>query len=345
MTKLTIRLAEERDQQNWDAYVLAHREGTIFHTIAWRSAILSAFGHPSPYYLAEDGEQNIKGILPIIQLKSRLFGNILSSVPFASYGGPLADDDQVFTLLMDLAKQVAAEYSCDYLELKFQYPKPTGLPGTNLYWAFIKELSADHETNMKAIPRKQRAMVRKGINSGLRARYTPDFLPQFYDIFAENVQRMGTPVYPITWFASLLQTFGDAAELMVIEHQGRIISGVLSFYYKDTVLPYYAASSMKERVHAPNDFQYWELMRHAVDRGCAFFDYGRSKTDTGPFHFKKHWGFTPIPLHYQYLLHNLEKKPEINPTNPKYRLKIEAWKRLPGSLARWLGPNIVKYIP
>lgn len=345
MTKRTIRLAEERDQQSWDVYVHNHQEGTIFHTMAWRAAIIRAFGHPSYYYLAEDSGQNIKGILPIIQLKSRLFGNILSSVPFATYGGPLADDDQTFTLLMEQAKQITAELNCDYLDLKFQHPKTTGLPGTSLYWTFIRELTPDHDANMKAIPRKQRAMVRKGISAGLQARYSSDFLPDFYALYAENVQRMGTPVYSRQWFTTLLEVFGDSAELMVIEHEGRIVSGVLSFYYKDTVLPYYAASCMEERKYAPNDFQYWELMRHAVDRGCAFFDYGRSKTDTGPFHFKKHWGFVPTPLHYQYYLHNLKEKPEINPTNPKYRLKIEAWKRLPGCVARWLGPNIVKYIP
>ena len=344
MPTLSIRTAELRDHNDWDAYVRNHREGSIFHTMGWRTAITRAFGHPSFYFFVEDAGK-IKGVLPLVQLKSRLFGNILSSVPFAAYGGPLADDEQTFSLLMDQARKVAAELNCDYLDLKFQHQKKTGLPGTNLYWTFIKELSSDHDHNMLSIPRKQRAMVRKGMGAGLQARYSAEFLPQFYDIYAENVQRMGTPVYSRKWFATLLEVFGDAAELMVLEHQGRIVSGVLSFYYNNTVLPYYAASRMEARKYAPNDFQYWELMRHAVERGCTFFDYGRSKTDTGPFHFKKHWGFTPVPLHYQYYLHNLAEKPDINPANPKYRLKIEAWKRLPACVARWLGPAIVKYIP
>jgi lipid II:glycine glycyltransferase (peptidoglycan interpeptide bridge formation enzyme) len=124
-----------------------------------------------------------------------------------------------------------------------------------------------------------------------------------------------------------------------------VISGVLSFYYQDTVLPYYAASRMEFRKYAPNDFQYWSLMEHAVGRGCRYFDYGRSKKGTGPFQFKVHWGFEPIPLHYQFYLNRLEELPNLNPLNPKHRLKIEMWKKLPKAVAKVLGPRIVKYIP
>ncbi|MGI6656371.1 MAG: FemAB family XrtA/PEP-CTERM system-associated protein [Desulfobulbus sp.] len=343
MSEIVTNLTDEYAAP-WDAYVHQHPEGSLFHTLRWKEAIFRAFGHRAYYFLIDDNGK-IKGVLPIIQLKSRLFGNILSSVPFAAYGGVLADDERAFNTLLEHGKKITADLNGDYLDLKFQYPKNTGLPGTDLYWTFIKELSPDHDANMKAIPRKQRAMVRKGIGSGLQARYSPEYLPQFYEIYAENVQRMGTPVYSKKWFATLLDVFGDDAELMVVEYKGRIVSGVLSFYYKNTVLPYYAASRMEDRQYAPNDFQYWALMCHAVDRGCTHFDYGRSKSETGHFHFKKHWGFEPSPLHYQYYLHRLKEKPELNPTNPKYRFKIEAWKRLPAWAAKLLGPPIVKNIP
>jgi len=224
-------------------------------------------------------------------------------------------------------------------------PRDTGLPESDLHVTFIKELSSDHDTNMKAIPRKQRAMVRKGIKCGLKAHVSRDYLNDFYDIYALNVQRMGTPVYAKKWFAVLLDTFGDDAELMVIKNKDKVISGVLSLYYKDTVLPYYAASCVEHRNMAPNDFQYWMLMKHAVERGCRYFDFGRSKKGSGPYSFKKHWGFEPQTLHYQYHLNKLSEMPKLNPTNPKYRMKIEAWKRLPPWIAKLLGPTIVKNIP
>ena len=198
---------------------------------------------------------------------------------------------------------------------------------------------------MKAIPRKQRAMVRKGMKSGQTAHIGNQYLDDFYTVFARNVHQLGTPVYPRKWFQTLLDSYGQNAELMIIRHGNKIISGVLSLYYKDTVLPYYAGSLVEYREFAPNDFQYWELMRHAVDRGCRFFDFGRSKKDSGHFSFKRHWGFEPQSLHYQFFLNKLAKLPEINPLNPKYRRKIEAWKKLPHSITKILGPHIVKYIP
>lgn len=328
----------------WDNYVHSHSEGSPFHLSPWMEAVEKSFGHKSSSFLLTD-RNKICGVLPLTQIKSLLFGNILSSIPFAAYGGIVADNEKYFQLLLDHAKKQTRDLNADYLDLKFQFAKETDLPETDLHVTFIKELFQEHEENMKAIPRKQRAMVRKGIKSGLNAHYSRDYLDDFYRLYAQNVQRMGTPVYGKKWFASLLDCFGDKANLMVIEHQGEIISGVLSLFHQETILPYYAASNAKYWHLAPNDFQYWELMRHAVDRGCRFFDFGRSKKDTGHYRYKCHWGFEPQPLHYQYYLHNLDQLPELNPLNPKYKLKIAAWKKLPAWLAQRLGPHIVKYIP
>ncbi len=330
----------------WDAYILGHPQGSPFHLSNWMTAVEQSFGHVACSLLLQDKKDgNICGVLPLTRIKSILFGDILCSIPFAAYGGILSDNEETFTLLLDKAKEQAGALNVDYLELRFFQAAETGLPETDLHYTFIKELSRDHEENMLAIPRKQRAMVRKGIKAGLRAYFSRDALDDFYDLYAANVQRMGTPVFARKWFANLLASFGEHADLLVIEHQGRIVSGVLSLYFRDTVLPYYAASDSSYWHLAPNDFQYWELMRHAVERGCRFFDYGRSKKGTGHFRYKCHWGFEPRPLHYQYFLHNLDHLPQLNPLNPKYRLKIAAWKKLPPPLAKMFGPHIVKYIP
>jgi FemAB-related protein (PEP-CTERM system-associated) len=341
---MQIIKASNANKEEWDAFVKNHPEGSPFHLFAWHDAVIKSFGHKSFYYIAEDNG-NIKGILPLFQVKSFLFGNIISSVPFAAYGGILADSDQLFQLLLEQAKDITRKYEADYLELKFFNPKECGLHETSLHYAFIKELSSDHDENMKAIPRKQRAMVRKGIKSGLTSHVGNQYLDDFYNVFAHNVHQLGTPVYPRKWFKTLLDVFGTDAEIMVIKHQAKTISGVLSIYYKDTILPYYAGSLMEYRKYAPNDFQYWELMRCAVERGCRYFDFGRSKKGSGHFSFKKNWGFEPQALHYQFYLHKLSELPEVNPLNPKYRKKIEAWKKLPHRLTKIIGPQIVKYIP
>ena len=342
--KIEIQPLSREQYPQWDTFVYSHPEGSPFHLSHWQEAVTRSFGHdPCSCMLVEQG--TIRAILPLIQVRSLLFGNILSSVPFGAYGGILADNDESFNLLFEHARKQTGSRNADYLELKFQQEKETGLQETGLYFSFIKQLSDDHEANLKAIPRKQRAMVRKGIKAGLKAHVSCEYLDDFYTLYARNVQRMGTPVYAKKWFANLLAIFDDNACLMVIEHQGRIISGVISLFFRDTVLPYYAASDNRYWHLAPNDFQYWQLMRLAVDRGCRFFDYGRSKQGTGHFRYKCHWGFEPRPLHYQYYLHKLDQLPELNPLNPKYRLQIALWKRLPPVIARMLGPHVVKYIP
>ena len=341
---MQIKTASKTDKGKWDAFVKNHPEGSPFHLFAWHDAVVKAFGHkPSYFLLTANGE--VIGILPLFQLKSFLFGNIISSVPFGAYGGILADSDESFLMLLEKAKDTTRVCDADYLELKFFDPKECGLHESSLHYAFIKELSPDHDDNMKAIPRKQRAMVRKGMKSGLTAHVGEQYLDDFYRVFARNVHQLGTPVYPRKWFRALLDEFGPDAEIMVINHGDTVVSGVFSLYYRNTVLPYYAGSLMEYREYAPNDFQYWELMRRAVERGCRFFDFGRSKKDSGHFSFKKHWGFEPQALHYQFYLHNISELPGINPRNPRYRKKIEAWKKLPQWVARILGPHIVKYIP
>lgn len=344
VSQIIIRKLVLDQYERWNEFVYANPYGTVFHLTHWKEAVEKAFGHRAHYVYAEkDGK--IEGVFPLIQVKSLLFGNIISSVPFAAYGGPLAVQSEVLGRLLDYGKKLTADLQGDYLDLKFSNEQFTGLPQSDLHVTFIKEISADHDENLKAIPRKQRAMVRKGIKSGLVAHFSNDYLDDFFKIYAENVQRMGTPVYSKKWFETLLDVFGERANLLVIEHDNQIISGVLSFYYKDTVLPYYAASMVEHRSLAPNDFQYWVLMQHAVAKGCRYFDFGRSKKGTGPYNFKKNWGFEPQPLHYQYYLNRLQELPELNPMNPKYRMKIEAWKRLPAVVARVLGPMIVKNIP
>lgn len=341
---IELKKLQAENDKVWNSYVRFHKDGTPFHLTSWRDAISKAFGHKSYYWSAwKNGK--ICGIMPLTHVKSFLFGNVLSSPGFAAYGGVLADDNEVGQTLLSQAADEAKKMNADYVELKWKEKQDYDLPGNDLYVTFIKELSTDHDENMKAIPRKQRAMIRKGVKSGLKVFVGNEFLDQFHEIFAINVHRLGTPVYGKNWFASLLDAYGEDAEIQVVEYEGKIVSGVFTFYHGDTVLPYYAASLVEYRKYAPNDFQYWELMKRAVDKGCRYFDYGRSKKGTGQFKFKKHWGFEPRQLHYRYILNRISQVPQVNPLNPKYKRKIEAWRKLPLSITKIIGPHLVKNIP
>jgi FemAB-related protein (PEP-CTERM system-associated) len=148
---------------------------------------------------------------------------------------------------------------------------------------------------------------------------------------------------PRHYFDTLLRVFGKDCEILTVTGpDGRLLSSVLSFHFRDEVLPYYAGDDESARYLAANDFKYWELMRRSCERGLKVFDYGRSKRGTGSFAFKKNWGFEPTPLHYEYCLYKRDSIPQNNPANAKYRLFIEAWRRMPIGLANWLGPHIVR---
>jgi len=194
---------------------------------------------------------------------------------------------------------------------------------------------------MKTIPRKQRAMVRKGIQNGLVSVSNQD-VAALHRIYAESVRNLGTPVFSQRYFVILAEAFGDCMDIVTVLDAERPIASVINFYFRDEVLPYYGGGKAEARQRAGNDFMYWEVMRRAADRGCRLFDFGRSKLGTGSFAFKHNWGFKASPLHYRYRLAPGASIPDHNPLNPKYRWFIAAWKRLPLPVANLLGPPIVR---
>ena len=210
-----------------------------------------------------------------------------------------------------------------------------------LYAGFRKAIDPDPEKNMLAIPRKQRAMVRKGIKAGLTSRIDTD-CAALHPVYAESVRNLGTPVFPRRYFDNLLAEFGEDVDVVTILHGDRPIASVMNFYFRDQALPYYGGGTMAARPLAGNDFMYWEVMRRACERGFKIFDFGRSKFGTGAFSFKKNWGFEPEPWTYEYKLRHLDAVPDLSPLNPKYRLFIAAWKKLPLGVANMIGPWIVR---
>ncbi|WP_126445804.1 FemAB family XrtA/PEP-CTERM system-associated protein [Sulfuricystis multivorans] len=325
----------------WEAFVAAHPAATFFHRAAWQDILHEVFGHQTHYLYAErDGA--IVGILPLAQVKSRLFGNALVSLPFCVYGGIIAEDAETVEALEAEAEALARRLDVDHLEYRNLIPRHADWPRQELYVTFRKEILPEEEANLQAIPRKQRAMVRKGIKHGLRAEIDADSR-RFFALYADNVRRHGTPALPKHYFDRLLETFGPDCEILtVVDAAGTPVSSVLSFYFRDEVLPYYAGDDVRARELAANDFKYWELMRRACARGLKVFDYGRSKVGAGSYAFKKNWGFEPKPLSYEYRLYKRDSIPQNNPNNPKYRLMIATWRRLPLWLTTRLGPLIVR---
>ena len=341
---LVIKRLDASDVPNallWDQFVMQCASASFFHRAGWQKVIREVFGHET-YFLFAVKNGEFQGVLALGHVNSWLFGNSLVGLPFAVYGGVASATEEAAAALEHEAQQIAQRLDVDHLELRNIALRHADWPTQDLYVTFRKEILADEEANMLAIPRKQRAMVRKGIKNGLTARIDSE-VEQFFALYADNVHRHGTPAMPKRYFKALLAEFGkDCEVLTVVCPQGRALSSVMSFYFRDEVLPYYAGDDESARDLAANDFKYWELLRRACTRGLKVFDYGRSKKGTGSYAFKKNWGFEPRQLNYSYRLYKRDAIPQNNPSNAKYKLLIETWRHMPIGLANWLGPFIVR---
>jgi FemAB-related protein (PEP-CTERM system-associated) len=338
---LIVRELEMCDMPSWEAFVADCPDATFFHRAGWKTVLEKAFGHRAHFFLAErDG--NIEGVLPLAEVRSLLFGNTLSSLPFCVYGGIAAITEEASDSLRAAACQLANELHVNALELRNSRPSGTDWPTKDLYYTFRKSIDPDNERNLKAIPNRQRAMVRKGIESGLVGEPVTD-TKRLYRVYSESVRNLGTPVFTHKYFAVLQEVFGDDCRILMIRDGSEDVAGVMSFYFRGEVLPYYGGSIARARsIKGCNHFMYWDLMRRSADEGLTSFDFGRSKRDTGPFKFKKNWGFEPEPLPYEYFLVKAQEMPNLNPTNPKYRLLVDTWSRLPLPLANFLGPYLAR---
>ena len=338
---IEIRALAPASAGHWDAFIAQCPEATFFHRAGWKEVIETSFGHDCPFlYAARAGE--IAGVLPLVHVKTRLFGNGLISTGFTVGGGPAAIDDAARTALDRAAIALAEERGVDFLEYRSGTATHPGWASKpELYVVFRKPIEADDEKNMQAIPRKQRAMVRKGIKAGLVSEID-DETERLYDVYAESVRNLGTPVFGRPYLRHLKRVFGDDCDVVTILDRGTPVASVMNFYFRDTVLPYYGGGTAGAREVAGNDFMYWEVMRRAAARGYRMFDFGRSKRGTGAFAFKKNWGFPPEPLVYEFHLRKGGEVPDVNPLNPKYRLFIAAWQRLPLALANRIGPLVAR---
>ena len=337
--EIRVRELADADRGAWSAFVEQHPDASFFHNVEWHD-IVAGSGNTPRFLLATAGDA-VTGIMPLARVRSRLFGDALISLPFCTHAAALGADEAAVQALETAAAELAASLGVDYLEVRRAAGPREDWQTKDRYYNFSKTLHEDEEANLKAIPRKQRAMVRKGIAAGLRTELDRD-VSRFFPIYAESVRNLGTPVLARSYFQRLVDTFGERCEVAVVLRGDEPVSAVLSFYHRGCVMPYYGGGTPAARSCKAFDFMYWDLMCRAVERGCRSFDYGRSKKGTGAFSFKKNWGFEPTPLPYQYYLTGGGTLPDISPANPRYAMFIRMWKRLPLSVANRLGPLLAR---
>ena len=341
------RLREE-ERSEWQEFVARCRSSTLFHDLRWSDAVGRCFHHRPLHLVAREGRRgNICGILPLFEVRSFLAGRLLVSVPYGVYGGIAAESAGAAEALLDAAAWWARKLEVNYLELRHLEPNNFDLPTDGRYVTFIKALPERAEDCLAQLPRKARAAARHAINRyRLRAEFRPDLLSAVYDLYARNVRRLGSPVYPKRFFRLLAQLFGEKCICQVVFYGEVMVAGLMSFIFKDYFMPYYSGSLPAYRRTNANNFLYLKAMEYGVEHGCRYFDFGRTRrANIGPYQFKKNQGFEPRPLPYQVLLVRARQMPRLDPGAERFGPAQAIWRRLPLPITRWLGGMVTRAIP
>ncbi|HUE86405.1 MAG TPA: FemAB family XrtA/PEP-CTERM system-associated protein [Vicinamibacterales bacterium] len=328
-----------------DAYVAGHPQGSSYHRPAWLDVIRSAFGHETTYLAAECAGR-VAGVLPLVFFDSRLFGRFTVSVPFVNYGGVLADDLETERALLDAAIERTRQAGGTHLELRHTRQHFAHLTPRHHKVAMELLLQTSVDAQWDRIDRKLRNQVRKAEKSGLDGvDGGGECLASFYDVFAENMRDLGTPVYSPRFFREVLRTFPEQTRVFVVRLKGRPIAASIVHWHGDVIQVPWASSLREFNPLCANVLLYWQMLRFAIGRRFRLFDFGRSTPGEGTYQFKKQWGAEARPLVWEYWTAPGQRVPELNPANPKFELAIRTWQRLPVRVANLVGPLVVRNIP
>jgi FemAB-related protein (PEP-CTERM system-associated) len=340
------RLLEDAELPAWDRFVAEHPQASVYHLSVWRRIVAEAFG--KQWYLVaalQDGE--ICAGLPLVHMQSRLFGNFLVSMPYVNYGGVLLDDKSFAEPLLQQAVTLARHLGARHVELRHlanHYPHLPVSTSKVSMWLPLPETAEELFASFKA---KLRSQVRKGEKNGLDVRIGgAELLDDFHTVFLHNMRDLGSPAYGRAFFQGMLDAFPETARIVVVTGaQERPLAGGFLLGFRDRI-EICSASSLRKYNHLQsNMWLYWNCMKYACEQGYRIFDFGRSPVGSSTLAFKAQWGAQPVPHCWHYYLEASCDIPQLNPRNPKLRLAVQLWKRLPLSVTRWLGPAIVKHLP
>jgi len=371
---INVRPYKDLDKDSWDAYVLNHPLCTCYHLSGWKNVIEDTYGHKTYYLLAEEShneitqspsdlltnDRRILGILPLAHLKHFLLGNVLVSLPFFDYGGILADDEDNERRLIESAINIAKEVRAEHIELRHIHPvnlyNPDDsndlnrLTGKQLLTKSHKvrmllSLPENSEILLESFKSKLKSQIRKPEKGGLKAKLGRlDLIQDFYEVFTINMKDLGSPVHHISLMKNVLNEFPNEGKIGVVYKDKEPMAAGLIIGFNDTVFIPWASSLRRYNRLSPNMMLYWNFLKYAADNGFKRFDFGRSTSGGSTYKFKQQWGAKSIPLHWQYWVNGKNGLPDMDSKNPKFKVAIKFWKKLPVFVTKCLGPYIRKYI-
>jgi serine/alanine adding enzyme len=330
----------------WDSYVDSHENGSVYQKLAWKKIIEGHFAKKTFYLYALENDE-INGVLPLVLFKSKLFGTFLISVPYVNYGGLLSSNKKAEQLLLSESENIRTQTSAEFVELRNLNGPHDGMPVKTQKVTFFLDLPDNADQLFAGFKSKLRSQIRRPLKENMYAKTGGlDLLDVFYSIFCNNMRDLGTPVYSKEFFKKILQHTPESSHIIVVYTSDHIAVGAAFLIGSKGRLEIPWASTLRAYNRlSPNMLLYWEILKFAIDKGYKQFDFGRCTKDSGTYKFKKQWGAIEKQLYWNYLLPPGESLPELNPHNPKYKLAIAVWQKLPLFLTRLIGPRLVKNLP
>ena len=329
----------------WDDYVSRHEQASFYHLFGWKALNETCFGHQT-FYLAAVDDGGIRGVFPLVSLKGRLFGNILCSLPFVNYGGPCADEPAIEQQLLNEARAIVDQRQVDYLEIRSLRKLDGELQTSEHKVSITVALDQNSEVIWDGFKTGHRKHIRQAYKRELTARSGGiELLDTFYDILAESWGNLGTPLYQKSYFEHVMKTFSGSTRIFVVDHKGVPVAAALNGYFRGIVEGMWLGTRPRHRELEPSYVLYWEMIKDSCERGFQQFHLGRSTVDSGGETFKKKWNAYPTQLYWQYVVRNGRPMPQLNVSNPKYKLAMSVWRRLPRAVTSLIGPLVAKGIP
>lgn len=347
-TDIAVRLMEaDTEKSAWNAYI-ERQGGSFYHQWQWKSLIEKLFGHRCYYFAALDDDAQIVGVLPVVNLKSLLFGNYMVSMPYFNYGSVLANSDEIANKLLEAAIEQGKANKVSHIQFRDLSPR-SYFPEANTSTGkvnMVLELPESAEALGKAIGSKRRSQIKRPLREGVVSKFGhAELLDDFYYVFSHNMRDLGTPVYSKKFFAEILQTFGEAITIAVVYWQDKPVgTGFLVRHGDQMEIPWASTMRYANRISV-NMFLYWEILKNAIETGCKTFDFGRSSPDAGTYKFKKQWGAEPVQLYWHHWVPEGCDVPDLSPKNAKFDLAIKVWQKLPLKVTTLIGPPLVKNLP
>lgn len=335
----------ESDGQRWNSFLEECDGASFYHLFGWKSINELCFGHRCSF-LAAIRSGSLVGVLPLVDMRSRLFGKILCSMPFVNYGSVCSLDREAESALLSEAKKIVRERNIDYLELRGMVRVNDDLPTREHKVSMMLDLACDADAVWNSFKSKHRTEIRRSYKNGLRvAAGGRELLDAFYAMLVAGWRRMGTPIYQKAYFRTILDVFPDTTRIFVALHDEKPVAAAFNGYYRGVVEGMWLGIDPTCKTLNANNVLYWEMIKHACESGMQVFHFGRSNVGSGGEFFKSKWNASPKQLYWQYYPGSSKSIPQLNVQNPKFSLAIKMWQKLPLRATTLLGPMIARSIP